>query len=189
MQKIYCYVDETGQDTKGKLFLVVVVISDKSQLDRLEQTLLKLENKTGKRTRKWGWLNIKEKTQYLQSILNVQGLWQSIFYSVYQSSKEYTRLTTLSVAKAIIAKVNGDGDYRASIFVDGLKGKEEESVRREIKKFKVRYEKIKGLAHRKSALIRLADATAGFLRDYYEGKEYSKKLFGKFEKMEIVRRV
>jgi len=28
MQKLYCYVDETGQDTKGKLFLVSVIITE-----------------------------------------------------------------------------------------------------------------------------------------------------------------
>jgi hypothetical protein len=26
-QKLYCYVDETGQDTKGDLFLVALVIT------------------------------------------------------------------------------------------------------------------------------------------------------------------
>lgn len=186
MQKLYCYVDETGQDTKGELFLVAVVISDKRQLDTLEQTLLKLESETGKRTRKWGWLNVKEKNQYLQSILNVRGLHQSIFYSVYKSSKEYTRLTALSVAKAILVKVGRSKDYKARVFIDGLKGKEEDTARREIKKFGIRYERIRGLTHRKSVLIRLADAMAGFLRDYHGGQEYSKRLFNKFKKLEMV---
>lgn len=27
-QKLYCYVDETGQDTEGRLFLVSVVVTD-----------------------------------------------------------------------------------------------------------------------------------------------------------------
>lgn len=34
MRKCYCYVDETGQDTKGSLFLVSVVIvqSDRNEI-------------------------------------------------------------------------------------------------------------------------------------------------------------
>jgi len=28
-QKLYCYVDETGQDTAGKIFIVSVVIIEK----------------------------------------------------------------------------------------------------------------------------------------------------------------
>lgn len=189
MQKLYCYVDESGQDTKGELFLVAIVISDKRQLDSLEQRLLELEKETGKRTRKWGWLNVEEKAQYLQSILGIKELHHSIFYSVCKNSKEYTRLTASSIARAILARINGSGDYKASIFIDGLKGRENEVVRREIKKFRVNYAKIRGLDHRKSALIRLADAMAGFLRDCCEGKEYSKRLFSKFRKSGMARQI
>lgn len=34
--KLYCYVDETGQDTMGQLFIVVAVIvaSERDKLDR-----------------------------------------------------------------------------------------------------------------------------------------------------------
>ena len=41
-QKLYCYVDETGQDTKGKLFLVPVVITN-SQKEKLRDKLNKIE--------------------------------------------------------------------------------------------------------------------------------------------------
>ena len=30
-QKFYCYVDETGQDTQGELFIVSVVIADQER--------------------------------------------------------------------------------------------------------------------------------------------------------------
>lgn len=30
-QKLYCYVDETGQDTKGKLFIVVAIVIEKEK--------------------------------------------------------------------------------------------------------------------------------------------------------------
>jgi hypothetical protein len=49
MQKLYCYTDETGQDTKGKLFLVSVVITEKELKDKIEHTLLSIERKTGKK--------------------------------------------------------------------------------------------------------------------------------------------
>lgn len=168
---------------------MAIVISDKRQLDNLEQVLLKLENRTGKRTRKWGWLNLKEKTRYLQSVLGVGALRQSIFYSIHESSKEYTRLTALSIAGAVLAKVDNGSDYKANIFIDGLKGKEEETVRREVKKLKVRYGRIRGLAHKKSALIRLADAMAGFLRDYQEGEDYASRFFDRFKKLGITEQV
>ncbi len=47
MQKIYCYVDETGQDTKGEFFLVSVVIA-KDERDNLIEKLEEIERSTGK---------------------------------------------------------------------------------------------------------------------------------------------
>lgn len=38
--KLYCYVDETGQDTKGKFFLVTVVIEEQKDLDTLQNRSL-----------------------------------------------------------------------------------------------------------------------------------------------------
>ncbi len=41
-QKLYCYVDETGQDTEGHLFLVSVVVTEQEresfarELERIE---------------------------------------------------------------------------------------------------------------------------------------------------------
>lgn len=51
MQKIYCYVDETGQDTKGELFLVSVVIA-KDERDNLIEKLEEIERSTRKRRRR-----------------------------------------------------------------------------------------------------------------------------------------
>jgi len=37
MQKLYCYIDETGQDTKGKLFLVSIVIQEQEREELREK--------------------------------------------------------------------------------------------------------------------------------------------------------
>ncbi|MDP2909665.1 MAG: hypothetical protein Q8N69_01165 [bacterium] len=42
MQKLYCYVDETGQDTKSEFFIVVVVVNDENQ-ELLRGNLCKIE--------------------------------------------------------------------------------------------------------------------------------------------------
>ena len=52
MQKLYCYVDESGQDTEGKLFLVSVVITG-SEREGLRNKLRKIEQMSGKGTKKW----------------------------------------------------------------------------------------------------------------------------------------
>lgn len=45
-KKLYCYVDETGQDTKGKLFLVAIVLEQQGQLIRIQNKLDKIEKLT-----------------------------------------------------------------------------------------------------------------------------------------------
>ena len=52
MQKLYCYVDESGQDTKGDLFLVSVVITEEER-DELRRKLIKIEKTSQKGQRKW----------------------------------------------------------------------------------------------------------------------------------------
>ena len=42
MQKVYCHVDESGQDTEGKLFIVSVVITDTNK-DESQKQLEKIE--------------------------------------------------------------------------------------------------------------------------------------------------
>jgi hypothetical protein len=41
-QKLYCFVDETGQDTKGESFLVSVIVTEE-EYDRVNQVLLEIE--------------------------------------------------------------------------------------------------------------------------------------------------
>jgi hypothetical protein len=41
-QKLFCYVDETGQDTQGRLFVVSVVITDQER-DLFRQTCEDIE--------------------------------------------------------------------------------------------------------------------------------------------------
>ena len=47
-QKLYCYVDETGQDAASNVFIVVAIVSDRDQ-EGLRQALVEVERmaKTG----------------------------------------------------------------------------------------------------------------------------------------------
>lgn len=52
MQKLYAYVDESGQDTKGALFVVGVVVLE-TERESILKELEQIEEKSGKRVRKW----------------------------------------------------------------------------------------------------------------------------------------
>lgn len=47
MNKLYCYVDETGQDTEGTFFLVALVITG-SERDELRKFLIHAETNSKK---------------------------------------------------------------------------------------------------------------------------------------------
>lgn len=178
MQKLYCYVDESGQDTKGKLFLVSLVVTEKILKDKLEERLLRIEKESAKGLAKWHTTTFSRRIAYLQAVLQVPALRKSIFYAVYESTKEYASLTTYSIAKAI--NIKSKESYQAIIIIDGLNEKERQRVMRGLRQLHITYKKVRGARDEASPLIRLADALAGFLRDYEEKQPYTKGMFAKF---------
>ncbi|MBM3209165.1 DUF3800 domain-containing protein [Candidatus Shapirobacteria bacterium] len=187
MQKLYCFVDETGQDTKGELFLVAIVLQEKSQIDLLEEQLEKLERITKKRKLKWTKTPDGAKQEYLLGLLGLTRLREAIYYSVYKESRDYTPLVSLTIAKAITARQSRD--YTVKIVIDGLSRREMEKVRKDLKKLAIRYKKIRGMKDEQSVFIRLADAMAGFLRDYTERQKYAGLLAEKLKEAKIIAEV
>lgn len=185
MQKLYCYVDETGQDTEGVLFLVTVIITEKER-ENLRDFLLKTEKETGKKLLKWHRTNFDIRNNYLSKVLGSWFLRHSVFFSRYET-KAYVELTILTTAKAILQRAKGD--YKATIFVDGLNEKGIRRFAAGLRKLKIRVRKVRGIRDESDPLIRLADALAGFLRDYIEGQNYTKKLYQRAERQKIIKKI
>ena len=55
-----------------------------------------------------------------------------------------------------------------------------------IRRYGIITEKVKGLGDEQSALIRLSDAIAGFVRDYLEGQDYAKPFFKELLTREVI---
>lgn len=182
--KLYCYVDETGQDTKGELFLVAVVLKEIAGLEALERKLEKIEERTGKKQSKWKKISRNIKKKYLEELIHVKELKNAIFYATYKASKEYSKLTSFTIAKAVLAKESNN--YTVTVIIDGLNDKERDIVREELKKLKIKYRKIRGMKDEQSIFLRLSDAMAGFLREVYEGEEYARQFIKRFEKANMI---
>ena len=180
MLKLYCYTDETGQDTKGKFFLVSILLSDKKQTEELKSRISEIEKNTKGKT-KWTKTDNKRKVLFLRIILKLKILRKNLYYSVYQNTTAYTPLTAMAVSKAVIHKIkNYDGKYKVNIVIDGLRKKDREIVRKELKNLNIKYNKIKiGLKDEQDVLLRLSDALAGFTRDYLENEKYALDLIDK----------
>ena len=174
-QKLYCYVDETGQDTAGKLYIVSVVIAQKDR-DEIEKILEKIEKETGKGKTKWTRSKKEFKIAYLERVLTNKAFRRKIFHSFSKDTRAYRELTLITIASAI-TNVKEKDDYKASIFIDGLQRTQIFRVGSGLRKIGVQTQKVRGIRDESSAIIRLADTVAGLVREQAEGIGYAKKLY------------
>ena len=164
--KLYCYVDETGQDTMGDFFIVSVVVTD---VDRevLASTLESIEQRSGKGKAKWikgSWRTSPRLHQGGPVNASLQG--QALF-SRYEGATSYMALTVLSTAKAILTV---SPQANAVVFVDGLPKSRLRWFGVELRRLSIRTRKVVGIRREETdPLIRLADACCGFVRAVLSG--------------------
>jgi len=160
------YVDESGQDTYGKIFFVAVVIIG-SERDVLRGKLKTAERLSSKYDKKWTKARRTERKSYLQQLIQIKGLVGLLYYGQYQDSRAYVDLTVLSIVAAILDTTEGS-PYKATVIVDGLKRGEQRRIATALRKYNVRLDKVRGAREQSDEFIRLADAVAGWVRDSVE---------------------
>jgi hypothetical protein len=187
-KKLYAYVDESGQDTQGQIFVVSVAVLDSEQRS-LAQDLERIEKETGKGNAKWHKSRHEFRSAYIERLVALAGLRQSVFVEVFKDGKEYLKLTTLAAAKAILRKAGGDG-YRATVFVDGLKGAELPQFSRGLRELHIHTRKVRGVRKDENdAFIRLADAVCGLVRDAEEAVPWAVSALSQLREAGVVTRL
>ena len=167
-KKLYCYVDESGQDTKGVLFLVSVIIAE-GEHDHLRTQLEEIERKSRKGQRKWLKSRPKQKVEYIRMLWELPEFKGKLCYAVYRNESDYLSSTVLATAQAIKTYVTQD--YQAVIFVDGLPKSHVAWFGTELRHLRVNTKKVRGIRKEESdSLMRLADALCGFVREASEGR-------------------
>lgn len=182
--KLYCFVDETGQDTHGKLFIVAVVVTD-NRRDELERFLEKLEKDTGKKKRKWFKTRAKEQLAYIEGLLSddLPGQLYARTYSAQAGS--YEELEVLATAQAINLyreRYNIEDNYKVTIAIDGLAKGQTPRVGRSFRLLGIKTRNVHGERDESSPIIRLADAVAGLVRESAVGTPAYKTLESQLEK-------
>ncbi|MBI2040461.1 hypothetical protein HYT18_05330 [Candidatus Microgenomates bacterium] len=173
-QKLYCYVDETGQDTLGEIFVVTVVVPQNR--DEVLRYVENVEIQSGKGKFKWGRAKPDKRIKYLETIFSQRKYPLKIYYSYYKDTKEYKTQTILTITKAVFT-VRNFKEHRFIVAVDGLSQKDQKYYGSELRKLGVPSREVKGIARdQTNALIRLADSIAGFVRDIIENKDKDEKL-------------
>lgn len=186
--KLYCYVDETGQDTLGKMFIVSVVVTD-THRDELERFLEQLEKDTGKKKRKWVKTRPKEQLAYVEGLLS-DDMPGQLYIRINTNAPAVTGTyfedqQVIASAQAINVyreKNKIDDNYKVTIAIDGLSKNLTPRVGRSFRLLGVKTRNVHGERDQSSPIIRLADAIAGLVRDGVEGRREYKALISQLEK-------
>lgn len=179
--KLYCYVDETGQDIsahQGRTpFFAVSVVVTNSERAELERICEYYETVSKKGKFKWGKAEAQRRLEYLRLILEDKRFASLLRVVVFGDvQRKFDEATYTAIAYAI--RHDAPPDYKAYIYVDALAHDKRTYYRKGLHRFGIPTGEIKGIARdESSALIRLADAVAGATRDTYEaGNEQIKLL-------------
>jgi len=170
-QKLYAYVEESGQDTKGRIFVVTVIVSDQNY-----QQLIALceayERASRKGRRKWHGTDPQPRLEFMRLVIGDNRFRGALCYAKLQHrvQPDFDAFTVDTLAGVIASKLD-TGHYVVETWIDGLsKTKRTEYANtlrgkglQNVHLHRVRKEE-------SNALIRLADSLAGLLRDAIEAK-------------------
>lgn len=168
MAKRYVYVDETGQDTRGRLFIVAAVVL--SEIDDTCAACEKIEALSGKAISKWGKTRPAIRLTYIREILKTPLLTGALRFAVFSDTKDYDTLTIETIARAIgkttVSKL------KTRVYVDALSKAKRREYAQLLRQKGIQTDEVRGIERDESnALIRLADAIAGFVRDALEAED------------------
>ena len=175
MHKLYCYVDESGQDTtaqpeRRRVFIVAVAIFAQDQT-LLESVCEEYEQTSGKGKAKWNQASPKRRLNYLQRVIHDDRFCQTLCYAhFYPPPKpQFDADTIASIALAIEWK-NPPRDYSSDIFIDGISERKQTQYANALRALGIRVRRVHQARDESYALIRLADALAGLTREAIEGQ-------------------
>jgi hypothetical protein len=119
--------------------------------------------------------SLEAKTRYLQAIFDDPNFTRIIFYTITRDSQDYQVATLLSIASSVTA-ASGGRPTKTVVVIDGLKRTEQLTIGTGLRRIGISTAKVRGVADEGDALVRLADAIAGLVRDADEGKSYAQAL-------------
>ncbi len=172
--KIYCYVDETGQDTKGAFFIVGLVIAVGEDQEKMISTCEAIESRTGKGRVKWTKTREDRARAFMGEILQTPVFHGRLFVARYENTRNYQAATLDAIARVleVILPEEAREGTRVIVLIDALPKKHVDMVKQNLRNRERRVKKVKGVRREEGdALIRLADALCGFARDAYEGEK------------------
>lgn len=156
-------MDETGQDTKGELFIVTVILPEKR--DELKAYVTHVEHVSGKGKFKWGRVEPDYRYRYLHELFTQKTYPFTACYAIHERTDAYKEATIQTIS-ASIHTVDDFKNCAFTILVDGLNEKDQRYYGYALRHQGIPSKKVRGIKKDENdALIRLADSICGFVRD------------------------
>jgi hypothetical protein len=177
-RRIFCYVDETGQDAGAKFFIVSVLLFEKDR-DLAIQQCEEAEEVSGKGSLKWIKTSYDRRITYIEAILKAERLKDRLFFKSFEKPNNFEKSTIKTISQCINV-IMQSSDYKANIYIDGLPVSTWGRFGQSLRSSGIKIKKIRGIRKEENdALTRLADAVCGLVRGSIEGQEKMMDLFEK----------
>lgn len=172
--KLYCYVDETGQDIKSEFFIVVAVVSDQDQ-NQLRRQLTKVEEVAQTNQLKWHKTEHRRRMKYLSLVLERNIAKGSVYIARYQKPIPYF-FPVIDVLERAIKKI-ARGKYQARIYIDGIDRHKAKELTNALRVRGISLRIVKSRRDESEPLIRLADMWAGCVRSALLQRKDTREIF------------
>ncbi len=172
-QKLFCYLDETGQDDRSAIFIVVAVVSAGDQ-DALRSALIQFEQHSKVGVKKWHKLRSPEREQFLATLMQAGIAAGELFFSRHQKPVSFFSPLVETLAAAILSVAAED--YQAVIYVDGIDRKKARELTNALHSRGLKAQQVRSARDESEPLIRLADRWAGCLRGSFEANPRAQAL-------------
>jgi len=176
-QKIYIYVDESGQDDVSRFFVVVSAVTIRDQ-DLLRQQLLKIEAGAGTHALKWNKLRHDRRMKYISLALEQKIAAGHVFIGRYPKPVPYFYPVASVIERAVKYIVqNMAGKYLAIIHVDGANKTVAKALTNALRANGISLRMVRGRTDQGEIIIRFADMWAGCIRSALLNEQDSRALF------------
>jgi len=186
IQKLYCFVDETGQDAGSNLFIVVTVIAW-NDVRRLRLNLIELEKRLKIGSKKWHKLRPSSRTEFINAFLRIKCDDLKIYFGRFKKPVPYFFPTLEVIQRSLMSFPK---PMEAVVSIDGLDAVSSKKMTNALRSKHLHLKLVKGWRDESEVLIRLADRFAGCLRQaFLDYNEECKKLILRAEKNGILKEV
>lgn len=175
VQKLYCYVDESGQDPSARKFIAVAVVIPREARDTYHQQLLAIETSAKTYGLKWHKTRARGFT-YLNLVLQQHIGRGQTFIGYFKKPTPYFFPIVDTIETAIKQVTVDHSHYKATVYLDGVDAQKAAQLTNALRSHNIRLRHVRSVRDESEPLIRLADMWAGCARAASLGNKQAEEM-------------